>query len=255
MVKLSAVVITYNEEKNIDRCLKSLKAVADDIVVVDSFSTDKTGEICLQNGARFVENVFEGHIEQKNFAITQAKYSFILSVDADEVLSPELIKSILKIKKDKDADGYSMNRLTNYCGKWIRFGGWNPDIKLRLWDSSMGKWGGVNPHDCFEMEKDAKIKRLKGRLLHYSYYSITDHIKQVNHFTDIAANEYYNRKKEAGIFRVIFASKFKFIRDFILKCGFLDGYYGFVIARISSHAVFLKYAKLRQLNNRQLTDE
>ena len=124
MENLSVVIITFNEERNIGRCLDSVKDIADDVVVVDSFSTDRTKEICTEKGARFVTHEFPGHIEQKNWAITQAKYSFVLSLDADEALSDDLKQSIIAVKKEKLFDAYSMNRLTNYCGKWIHHCGW-----------------------------------------------------------------------------------------------------------------------------------
>ncbi|HRS54035.1 MAG TPA: glycosyltransferase family 2 protein [Bacteroidales bacterium] len=256
MVKISAVVITYNEEKNIARCLESLKKVADDIVVIDSYSTDKTKEICLSYGVRFEEHMFIGHIEQKNYGITRTIYPYVLSLDADEELSPQLINSILKVKNNWTADGYTMNRLTNYCGKWIHFSGWYPDTKLRLWDSRKGHWGGINPHDCFIMGKNVKILHLKGNLLHYSYSSIDDHLKQVSYFTNISANQYFKQNKKNNIMLKLFiAPIFKFIKHYILKLGFLDGYYGYVISKISSYAVFIKYAKIRELkkNAKRLT--
>lgn len=147
MPKLSAVIITFNEARNIGRCLDSLQGIADDIVVVDSYSTDATANIVKAKGARFVEHVFEGHIQQKNWAISQAKYPHVLSLDADEALDDSLRHSILRVKEDWQADAYYLPRLTNYCGKWIKHGLWYPDLKLRLWDSRKGAWGGQNPHD------------------------------------------------------------------------------------------------------------
>jgi len=140
MPKLSVVIITLNEEKNIGRCLESVKDIADEIVIVDSFSTDRTEEICLRYNARFIKHEFVGHIEQKNWAIEQASYLHVLSLDADEELSERLKKSILEVKGNWKHDGYYFNRLTNYCGKWIRHTSWYPARKLRLWDRSKGKW-------------------------------------------------------------------------------------------------------------------
>src|ERR1700741_2612456 len=167
MPQLSVVIITFNEEKNIARCLDSVKEIADDIVVVDSFSKDKTKEICLAKGARFVEHAFEGHIQQKNWAITQAEFPHVLSLDADEALDETLRKSILEVKNNWNKEGYYMNRLTNYCGNWVKHCGWYPDKKLRLWDSRKGSWTGINPHDKYEMkEGDKTTGYLKGDILH-----------------------------------------------------------------------------------------
>ena len=248
MPQLSVVIITFNEERNIARCIDSVKDIADDIVVIDSFSNDKTKEIAELKGVRFVLHEFKGHIEQKNWAITQAKYPFILSLDADEALSEELRQSILQIKNQKQYDGYTMNRLTNYCGKWVRHCGWYPDKKLRLWDSDKGKWGGVNPHDKYLMDAGSTIAHLKGDILHYSYYTITDHVNQVNKFTDISANALLKMGKKVSFVKIKCSPFIKFFRDYFLKLGFLDGYTGFVICRISAHAAFLKYAKLKQLH-------
>lgn len=245
-VKLSVVIITFNEEKNIERCLTSVKEIADEIVVVDSFSTDNTKEICLKHNTTFIEHHFDGHIEQKNWAITQASSPYILSLDADEALTKELSNEIQKIKNNWQYDGYSFNRLTNYCGKWIKHCGWYPDKKLRLWDSRKGSWQGTNPHDRYELDSH-NIQHINQDVLHYSYYTISDHIKQVNYFTDIAAKAAVKEGKTSSVFKILFNPCLKFFRDYIFKMGILDGYYGFVISMISSHATFLKYAKIKQL--------
>jgi glycosyltransferase involved in cell wall biosynthesis len=246
-MNISCIIITYNEEKNIERCIKALQEVADEILVVDSFSTDKTKEICLKYNTRFVENKFEGYNEQKNFAVELATYKYILSVDADEVVSDRLKKSILEVKNNWKADGYYFNRLTNYCGHWIKHGGWYPDQKLRLFDSRKGTFGGINPHDKYIMQEDAKIQYIKGDLLHYSYYTIAEHINQVNKFTETSAKEAIKRGKKSSILKIIFSPIWKFIRDYFLRMGFLDGYYGFIISVISSHTTFIKYIKIYEL--------
>ncbi|MFZ1687956.1 MAG: glycosyltransferase family 2 protein [Flavobacteriales bacterium] len=245
--RISVVIITFNEERNLARCIASVKNVADDVVVVDSFSTDRTETIAGEHGARFVQHAFEGHIEQKNWAITQALYPWVLSLDADEALSPELERSILEAKQRGNMDGFTMNRLTNYCGTWIRHGGWYPDRKLRLWDSRNGRWTGVNPHDRYEMDPGSRIEHLKGDLLHYSYYSISDHLKQVDYFTTISARAYEQRGKRAGLLKILFSPIVKFVDGYLFRLGFLDGWHGFVIARISAQATYLKYVKLREL--------
>jgi len=255
-IQLSVVIITFNEERNIGRCLDAIREIADDIVVVDSFSTDKTEMICREKGARFVQHKFDGHIEQKNWAITQAKFPHILSLDADEAPDEELKKEILKVKLSRDFgrkfDGYEMNRLTNYCGKWIRHSGWYPDTKLRLWDSRKGKWGGINPHDKYELtDASAKTFHLKGNILHYSYYTIEEHYKQAEKFSSIAANALFQKGKSAnGLLAVIKACS-KFIRNYFIKAGILDGKYGFIICRITAWETFQKYSKLSKLSKQR----
>ncbi len=248
MPKLSVVIITYNEEKNLGRCLESIRDIADDIVIVDSYSTDRTEEIARSYGARFIQHPFDGHIEQKNWAITQALYPHILSLDADEVPSPRLKESIKEVKENWKYDGYFFNRLTNYCGKWIRHTSWYPARKLRLWDSRKGKWGGINPHDRFILEKNSTRKYLKGDLLHYSYYSIEEHIEQINRFSSIVANAYFREGRKAGYFNIVFHPLWRLFRDYFIKLGFLSGFYGLVISVNSSHETFLKYSKLRNLH-------
>ncbi len=247
MTPISVVIITFNEERNIGRCLDSLREVADDIVVVDSYSTDKTEAICRERGVRFVQHPFEGYIEQKNYALTQSKFPHVLSLDADEALSPELKKSILKVKENFHSTGYEMNRLTNYCGQWIRHTGWYPDRKLRLFDKRKAKWTGRNPHDRCELEPGSTTQRLKGDLLHYSFYTINQHIDTINKFSLIKAEVMFERGKKAHWYNFIVNPAFRFFRDFILKGGFRDGFFGYVIARNSAHSVFLKYAKLKDL--------
>lgn len=248
-MELSVVIITFNEERNIARCIGSVKDVADEVVVVDSFSTDGTERIAREHGAHFVQHAFDGHIEQKNWAITQAKHPWVLSLDADEALDDELARSILSVKQEaKHADGYTMARLTNYCGTWIKHGGWYPDIKLRLWDSRKGSWGGTNPHDRFEMETGARILRIPGHILHYSFYSVAEHERQVEKFALIAAKASHAKHKCSGPMQIIFSPAWRFIHGYFIRGGFLDGKAGFTIARLSARAKRLKYTELARLN-------
>lgn len=243
MPKLSVVIITYNEERNIARCLESIKDLADEIVVVDSLSKDKTKSICETYGARVIEQPFLGHIAQKNFAITQASYPHQLSMDADEALSDELKKIIIDVKENWTADAYKMNRLSNYCGKWIKHCGWYPDTKIRLYDSRRGNWGGLNPHDRFEMQPGSTTEFLKGDLLHYTYYTIAEHVAQSNKFSTIAAKALIEKGKPLFFAQLFIKPIAKFIRNYILRLGFLDGYYGFIICQGTAHETFLKYSK------------
>ena len=250
MIKISAIIITLNEERNIGRCLQSLKDVADEIVVVDSFSKDKTEEICKSYGAKFIQHKFEGYIEQKNFALKQESNDFVLSLDADEALSDTLRQSILQLKNNNAVaglDGYKMNRLTNYCGKWIRHGSWYPDRKLRLFNRNKGTWGGDNPHDKFIPDENAKTGFLKGDILHYSFYSVEEHKKQARKFAEISARSLYARGRRSTVFHILFRPLFKIVRDYIFKLGFLDGYYGLVICAITVKATYIKYSVLRGL--------
>lgn len=246
-IKLSVVVITFNEEKNIGRCLQSVKEVADDIVVVDSYSTDRTGQICSEHGARFIQHTFFSHIDQKNWAISQAKYHFILSLDADECLSDQLKNSILKVKKNWKYDGYYFNRLTNYCGKWIRHTTWYPSRKLRLWDATKGQWGGINPHDKFVLNPGMRKKHLKGDILHYSYYAVEEHYEQLERFSTILANSYFKMGVKTNLLKRCLHTSWRFFNDYIFRLGILDGRYGFLISKLGAREVMLKYLKLRNL--------
>lgn len=247
MVKLSVVIIAFNEEKNIERCLLSVKDVADEIVVLDSGSTDATPEICARHGVKLYHHAFDGHIQQKNRAITYASHPHILSLDADEALDETLKQSILEAKKDFSKQGYYMNRLTNYCGHWVKHCGWYPDAKLRLWDSRKGHWTGVNPHDKYELfDGDSQAGHLKGDILHYSYYTQEDHYRQVEYFTTISAKAYFEKGQKAPAYKLMVNPIAKFVDHYLLKLGFLDGRAGYQISRISAYATYLKYKKLRE---------
>jgi glycosyltransferase involved in cell wall biosynthesis len=247
-VKLSTVVIAFNEEGNIARCLDSVKDLTDEIVVVDSFSTDGTLEICRSRGVRVIQRPFEGHVEQKNFALSQATYDHVLSLDADEALSEELRGSIREALRGWACDGYSFNRRTNYCGRWIKHCGWYPDRKLRLWDRRKGRWGGVNPHDHVIMSQDCRIGHLGGDLLHYSYRSLRHHLEQINAYSDIAARMAFERGRRPNfVLDVCLNPPLTFLKKYLLKLGALDGYAGFVISINAAYGKFLKYAKLKDL--------
>jgi len=247
VIKLSVIIITFNEDKNIGRCLDSITGIADEIIVVDSFSKDATEQICKSKGVKFVQHAFEGHIEQKNYAASLSSFTHILSLDADEALDDTLKKSILEVKANWKCDAYEMNRLTNYCGSWIKHCGWYPDRKLRLFDKTKGKWGGTNPHDRYEIQKGASTGYLKGDILHYSYYTIEDHYKQIEYFTNISSKEAFQKGKHAPLIKVYMSPMLKFIQSYIIKLGFLEGSAGWTICRLSAWASYMKYKKLRAL--------
>ncbi|RYU84409.1 glycosyltransferase family 2 protein [Hymenobacter persicinus] len=245
---LSAVIITFNEEANIGRCLTALAGVADEVLVVDSFSTDQTVEICRQHGARVIHHAFEGYVEQKNFATAAARHDHVLQLDADEVLTDELRRSIEQAKNHWQHAGYTLARLTNYCGTWVRHGGWYPDRKLRLYDRRLGRWEGLLLHERYELAPGQTVGALAGDLLHYSYHSVEQHVSQLNRFTSIAAAELALRgKRRVTVFHLLLKPLWKFVHGYFFRLGLLDGFAGLCIAGISAWGVFLKFAKLRTL--------
>ena len=243
MIKLSVVIITFNEEKNIERCLKSVKDITDEIIVLDSFSTDKTKVICKNYNVKFFEHEFDGYTSQKNRAITFAENDYVLSLDADEILSEKLKNSILKIKENPLFDAYDFNRLNIYCGKPIKHTSWYPDRKIRLWNREKGKWIGDKIHEIVKLEKNTERGTLQGDLLHYSFNSIEEHINQINKFSTLRAEEFFEKKKRFLLLKALVNPSFHFFRNYILKTGFLNGYFGFVVSVLISFEVFLKYIK------------
>ncbi len=248
MPGISAIVITFNEEKNIERCLDSLVRIADEIIVIDSYSTDNTAKLCAKYNVKFIRNSFKGYIQQKNFAVSQTTFPIVLSLDADEALSGELQESILNVRGNLKFDGYYCNRINNYCGKWIKHTSWYPDKKLRLWDKSKGVMAGLNPHDRVELKDGSITTFLPGNIEHYPYSSVSEHILKVNRFTDIAAFSYYSNGISSGYHKIMVYPIWKFVREMILKKGIFGGYYGFIISSIMAFEVFLKYVKLKQLH-------
>ncbi|MEI6049446.1 MAG: glycosyltransferase family 2 protein [Bacteroidota bacterium] len=253
MPKISAVIITYNEEMFIDKCLASIDGIADEIVVVDSYSSDATEEICKKYNVRFIKHEFEGYRDQKNFALGLATYKNILSLDADEALSDRLRESILSVKDKWDYDGYLFNRRNHYCGKWIRYSQWYPDRQMRLFYADHGKWGELNLHERFLMSNGARIAKLKGDLLHWSFLSPQDHVEKVNKFSLIGAEEFHKAGIKSNIFTPYIHSIWGFFRSYIVKGGFLDGRDGFLICSLYAKSTFIKYRILRQLNKNGVT--
>jgi len=246
-IKLSGVVIAFNEEAKIERCIRSLQKVCDEVVILDSFSTDNTCKISENLGAKIFQHKFDGHIEQKNRAITYASYTHVLSLDADEELSSELILSILSAKKDWQFDAYGMNRLNNFGGKWIRHGSWYPDKKLRLWKSDKGSWGGENPHDKFIMQPQSRVAHLKGNLLHYTMNGYEDLKSQTDKFSSIASKAMFERGKRVSSLQIVIKTGFRFLKEYFLLLGFLDGKAGWQIASMNATYVWLKYRRLQAL--------
>ena len=253
-VKLSVVIITFNEEKNIERCLDSVKEIADEILVVDSYSVDKTKEICIKHGVRFIEHPFDGHIQQKNYALSQANNPYVLSLDADEALSDQLRSSIAQVKQDWRYNAYSFNRLSSYCGEFFPHGSWYPDKKVRLFDKNKAEWGGVNPHDKV-IVKEGEVKQLAGDLLHYTYRTISEHIQQINYFSSIAAQAAFENNKRFSLLKLLTKPFWRFFRDYFLKHGFLGGYRGLTICLLSSVETYLKLIKLWEIEKNHQKSE
>lgn len=248
MTPLSVVIITFNEEKNIGRCIDSVSEVADEIVVMDSFSTDQTALVAEQMGARLYRQPFAGYGAQRNAAAVLATNDFILFLDADEFLGETLSKSILAEKhKDFTSDGYLMNRLNNYRGQWIRHGSWYPDRKLRLLDRRKGAWNLDLVHESLIPDKEARIGLLNGDLLHFTYSTFDDHVDKNNRYSRMSAQLLYQKGKRPHLFKIVLSPFWAFFSSYFLRAGFLDGFNGFVIAVNIAHLTFLKYIKLYQL--------
>ncbi len=247
MSKISAVIITFNEAEYIEQCLKSVAEVADEIVVVDSLSTDRTKEICLKLNVRFIEHPFEGYRDQKNYAMAQASFDYVLSLDADEELSPRLEKSILAVKRDLKYDGYKFNRLNSYCGKWIYHTSLSPERKIRLFNRRKAKWVGLNVHETIRLDNPESVKSLEGNLMHWLYNNYEESIDKLNRYSTLLAGEYFKMGIRATPKRLIINPLWRFFHSYILKGGFLDGYDGYVVSKFLALSCFLKYVKLRNL--------
>ncbi|MBN2301631.1 MAG: glycosyltransferase family 2 protein [Lentisphaerae bacterium] len=242
--RISACITAGNEENNIRRCLESVKWV-DEIVVVDSFSTDRTVAICKEYTDLVYQHKWLGYIGQKNLIKDFASGPWILFIDADEEVSDQLRDEILgefESGSNKNYAGYEFPRLVRYLGRWITHGDWYPDAKLRLFRKALGTCGGQEPHDRTTV--NGAVKRLSGNLYHYTYTGISDQLSTINKFSSITAESLDNEHASFKIFNLIFRPWFKFIRCYFLKRGFLDGLPGLIIAVTTAYGVFAKYAKL-----------
>jgi glycosyltransferase involved in cell wall biosynthesis len=249
MLKLSAVIITLNEEENILRALRSLEGLVAEVVVVDSGSTDQTLEICRVNGARLFSRPWEGYSSAKNFGNSMATHQWILSLDADEELSPELRTSLIRFtESDPGMDTVvSFNRLTRFCGTWIRHSGWYPDRKRRIWHRDFGRWeGDIHEELCF-VGAPREI-HVSGDLLHYSFPDMEHYLRQRDRFATLAAEAMHRRGQKASVAKVWLAPVVRFLRDYLLRRGVLHGTTGWRVCRLNAEGVWMKYSRLRQLN-------
>lgn len=245
---ISLVIITYNEEQNIRTCIESAADIVSEVIVLDSGSTDNTQKIAASLGAVVHTHAFDGHIQQKNRAKDLATKDWVLSLDADECLSSDLIQSIKVALESPVAQGFKMNRLNHFEGRPIKTCGWYPDTKLRLWKNGSGQWMGQNPHDRFELSH-SNPSHLKGDILHYTYANESVMKKQVLKFANIAAQSFQSKPRLYLIFKFTFSSLFKFIRTYFFQLGFTDGQAGFLICAQQTKEVFLKYYWALKIKN------
>jgi glycosyltransferase involved in cell wall biosynthesis len=242
MSKISAIIITYNEEKNIRRCLSSI-AWVDEIVVVDSQSTDDTKKIASLFTSRIFDIKWEGFGKAKDYAKDKASCPWILSVDADEVVTEDLKKEIQKITQSEDSlNGYYIPRKSNFLGKWIKHGGWYLDYVLRLFKKNEAKFSHSLVHE--KVELNGEIGYLKNPLLHYTDPSFDHYLEKLNRYTSLSAEQLSREGKKAGVLDLIFRPFFTFFKVYFMKRGFLDGSVGFILAISSAFHVFSKYVKL-----------
>jgi len=245
-MEISAVFITYDEERRLEPALKSVAGVASEIIVVDSFSTDETVKIARKYTNRVFQRKWTNFADQKNFANSQASCPWILSLDADERISPELHKEIEALKKGEPlCSAFSIPRKVFYLGKWIRHSGWYPDRKIRLFRKDRARWEGDYVHESLAVR--GRVEKLKGPIHHFTYRSIADHLARINKFSDLAAQKLYAQKKRCRFYHLLFMPFSRFVKSFFLKLGFLDGFAGLVISVLTGYAIFIRYAKLKEI--------
>jgi len=242
MAKITACIISFNEEEKIRDCLESLSGIVDEIVVVDSESEDRTREIAFDYTDKVHLQAFLGHIEQKNLAVSFASHDWVLSLDCDERLSEQAREEILSIKENLDKyDAYSFPRKTFYVYRWLEHC-WYPDRKIRLFNRNKAKWAGVNPHD--HVEAKGRVHKLSGDIQHYSFDSVADHVNTLQKFTDIAAREVLAKGKRVWALSPLLHAIWTFLRVYIFRGGFRDGFAGFTASILSFTHVYVKYAKV-----------
>jgi glycosyltransferase involved in cell wall biosynthesis len=245
-MKISATIITCNEERRIARTIESLRC-CDEIVVIDSGSTDRTVEIARQLGARVVESAWTGYAKQKNLASAQAANDWILSLDADEALSEALEAEIWQLRKNgPQFDAYTMPRMAQYLGRWILHSGWYPDRKVRLYDRNKAAWVGEFVHES--VQPRGTVGHLKSNILHYTCDSVSEHVRTLDGYTTLAAEEVVSRGQRVAWYNLLFEPLWTFLRTYLLQRGFLDGQEGLMIAYMAAMYTFLKYAKARNMS-------
>ncbi len=254
--RLSVCIIACNEEEDLPRCLESVAFADEILVVVDARSADGTEKLAREAGARVVVHPYEGNIEQKNHALELATGTWVLSLDADEALSPELADEVRRfVEGGGGADGMEINRVTWHLGRWIRHGEFYPDWQLRLFRRGEGRWAGVNPHGRVQLEGGARIGRFAGEAPHWSYRDLADQVDRIQDFSSIQARANLAKGRGGALLAMITRPPARFLRAYLLKQGFRDGVPGFVIAAATAFHVFLKYAKQWEIHALGATQE
>jgi|APTNR8051073442_1049403.scaffolds.fasta_scaffold28537_2 glycosyltransferase involved in cell wall biosynthesis len=242
MNKLSAVIIAYNEARHIERCLQSLSPVADEIlVVINNNTTDDTPEICKQLGAKIIYKDFAGYGAQKRYAVENAAFDLILSIDADEAIDDILTVELNQVKSNVTADAYTINIVNFYCGKWMRFGGINSTKRLRIFDRRKGNWNTAKVHEQIELSFDSNIVHLKGSIRHIAFESRQEHIDKLANYTLMSAAALAQKSMGYLMLKLLISSPLKFIVSYFIKLGFLEGWQGFQFAYLKSYETWMKY--------------
>ena len=241
-------IITLDEAEHIGAAIDSV-SWADEIVVVDSGSTDGTADIARQRGARVSTRAWTGYVDQKNHAAALASHDWILSLDADERVSPELAAEIQALLRSEPAKrGYRIPRVAFYLGRWVRTTDFYPDYQTRLYDRRAGTWCGELVHESVRVP--IGVGYLQGELQHYSFRDLADHVSRINHYSTLAARQMHGHGRRATVYHLIAIPPATFLRNYVLRRGFLDGSAGFLISLVNAYSVFLKFAKLWELESR-----
>lgn len=243
---ITAVIITKNEEEHISNCINSLNGLVDEVIVVDSGSTDRTVEHAESLGARVFVKDWEGYGSNKNYGAERATKPWILSIDADEVVDQALKNAILN-KELKSGELYLINNITNYCGRWIRYTEWRPAYKFRLYQHSNTKWDSRKVHEGLKHVVEPKLIKLDGAMLHYSYTDYEEHVNKIENYAQLAAEQWYEENYSPGLLKRIFAPSVRFIKSYVFNLGFLEGAIGFRISRTMAMHVRRKIQYLDKL--------
>jgi glycosyltransferase involved in cell wall biosynthesis len=246
-MNISAVIIAKNEAHVIAGTLQSLIAITDDIVVVDSGSTDQTVDICRQFNARVIETGWEGYGINKNKGIDAAKNDWILNVDADETIDETLQQSLLRLSLNNENEVFNVRFRNFFCNKWIRFGEWGFDSHIRMFNRKKVRWNVAAVHEELIFPPQVKITMLEGNILHYTVNNMQEYVKKTKYYAMMNAKKYYDNGRKANFFRQYLSPVFAFLQHYIFRLGFLDGKEGFIIARTTAWYTFLKYSYLKQM--------